>query len=144
MSLMTVHPWSLLNQLQRELNQVARAPADNGSDTAVSDWAPAVDIVERDDAYVIRADIPGVDPKDIEIDMEDGVLTIKGERKFEQEEEKDNYKRVERVYGSFYRRFVLPDSADAEKITAKSRNGVLEVVIPKQEKVKPRRIEVEG
>ncbi len=144
MSLMTVHPWSLLNQLQRELNQVARAPADNGSDAAVSDWAPAVDIVERDDAYVIRADIPGVDPKDIEIDMEDGVLTIKGERKFEQEEEKDNYKRVERVYGSFYRRFVLPDSADAEKITAKSRNGVLEVVIPKQEKVKPRRIEVEG
>jgi HSP20 family protein len=92
---------------------------------------------------VLHADVPGVDPTDIELQMENGVLTLRGERKSEVKEEKDNYHRVERVTGSFYRRFTLPDTADAENISAKSVNGVLEVRIPKQARVQPRRIEVQ-
>lgn len=138
-------PWSLLNQLSRELDRLnPTAPGGGEEPAAVSDWVPAVDIREEKDAYVLHADVPGVDPKDIEVHMENGVLTIRGERKSESTEERENYKRVERVRGSFYRRFSLPDTADAERISARSANGVLEVRIPKQEKVQPRRITVEG
>lgn len=112
------------------------------SSAATSHWAPAVDIKEETDRYVLRADVPGVDSKDIDISMENGVLTIKGERKHEEKEEREGYKRIERAYGTFYRRFTLPDTADAEKVSASSTNGVLEVTIPKQEKVQPRRIKV--
>ncbi|HSS64827.1 MAG TPA: Hsp20/alpha crystallin family protein [Gammaproteobacteria bacterium] len=112
------------------------------SSAATSHWAPAVDIKEEQDRYVLRADVPGVESKDIEITMENGVLTIKGERKHEDTQEREGYKRVERVYGTFYRRFTLPDTADAEKVSASSQNGVLEVTIPKQEKVQPRKIKV--
>ena len=112
------------------------------SSIVTSNWSPAVDIKEEDEQFVLKADIPGVDPKDIDVTMEDGVLTIKGERKHESEEEAEGYKRVERSYGSFYRRFSLPDTADAERVTAKGKDGVLEVFIPKQEKVQPRKIAV--
>jgi len=112
------------------------------SSAATSHWAPAVDIKEEQDSYVLRADVPGVDSKDIEITMENGVLTIKGERKHENSEDREGYKRVERVYGTFFRRFTLPDTADADKVSASSKNGVLEVTIPKQEKVQPRKIKV--
>jgi HSP20 family protein len=98
----------------------------------------------EDGAYVVHADIPGVDPKNIELNMENGVLTLRGERKSEVKEEKDNYHRIERITGSFYRRFTLPDTADSDNISAKYTNGVLEVRIPKQEKVLPRRIEVQS
>ncbi len=148
MSLVQYEPWNLLNHLHGDLdryfNKRLGVAGDNGSSLATSDWTPAVDIKEEDDSYVIHADVPGVEPKDIEVNMEDGVLTIKGERKFENEEEREGYKRVERVRGSFYRRFSLPDTANAEAISARSKNGVLEVVIPKQEKVQPKRIVVEG
>jgi HSP20 family protein len=144
MAMMRYEPWSLLSQLNRELERLHPAGADAGESAATSDGAPAVDIREDKDAYVLHADIPGVDPKDIEVHMENGVLTIRGERKSETTEERENYKRVERVRGSFYRRFTLPDTTDAEKISAKSVNGVLEVRIPKQETVQPRRISVEG
>ncbi|MBK1692221.1 Hsp20/alpha crystallin family protein [Ectothiorhodospira mobilis] len=138
-------PWSLLNQLSRELDRLNPSGMAGGEEpAATSDWMPAVDIREEKDAYVLHADVPGVDPKDIEVHMENGVLTIRGERKAESTEERENYKRVERVRGSFYRRFSLPDTADAERISARSANGVLEVHIPKQEKVQPRRITVEG
>jgi len=144
MAMMRYEPWSLMNQLNREMNQFFRVPQEgNGSET-VSDWLPSVDIKENEHAYVLHADIPGVDPKDIEINMEDGVLTISGERHKDEEVEGEHYKRVERVGGSFYRRFNLPDTADAERISAKSSLGVLEVTIPKQDKIKPRRIVVEG
>ena len=112
------------------------------SSAVTSRWAPAVDIKEESDRYVLRADIPGVEPNDIEITLEDGVLTIKGERAREDKEERQGYKRVERAYGSFYRRFTLPDTADSDRVSATGKNGVLEVTIPKQEKVQPRRIEV--
>jgi HSP20 family protein len=111
MSLVRYEPWSLLNQLSKELDRSFRG--NENSDVATSDWTPAVDIKEQDDAFVIVADIPGVDPKDIEVHMENGVLSIKGERESEKKEEKEGYKRVERSYGSFYRRFSMPETADA-------------------------------
>ena len=94
------------------------------------------------DRFVLTADIPGVDPADIEITMEQGVLTLKGERTLETQEEDKGYKRVERAHGAFYRRFSLPDTADPEQITASGKNGVLEITIPKKEQEKPRRISV--
>ena len=142
MGLMRYEPWSLLDQMRREMERAVDSRAEEGSSVATSDWVPAVDIKEEDDAFMIVADIPGVDPKDIEVHMDNGVLTIKGEKESEKKEEKEGYKRVERSYGSFYRRFSLPDTADAEKITASSNHGVLEVRIAKHEKVQPRKITV--
>jgi len=91
----------------------------------------------------LRADLPGVEPKDIEVTMEDGVLTLRGKRELEEREEREGYRRVERVSGQFFRRFTLPDTANTDAISAKSKQGVLEVIIPKQPKVQPRRISVE-
>ena len=106
-------------------------------------WAPAVDIYEDDKEIVVKADLPEVDEKDIDVRVEDGYLTIKGERKFENEEKKDNYHRVERRYGAFQRSFALPDTVNAEKIAAKYDKGVLRVSLPKMEKPKnARKIEI--
>ncbi len=147
MTLVRYEPWSLLNQLHNEIDRLFEAgrPAlrEGESSVAASDWVPAVDIKEEPDRYVIRADVPGVDPKDIEVNMENGVLTIKGERESESKEEREGYKRIERVKGSFFRRFSLPDTADVEQVSAKAKDGVLEVIIPKQQRVQPRRIEVQ-
>ncbi|KAF1700694.1 Hsp20/alpha crystallin family protein [Pseudoxanthomonas suwonensis] len=112
------------------------------SDVVTSQWAPRVDIREESDRFVILADIPGVDPKDIEVQMDRGMLTLKGERASEQKEENERYTRRERQWGSFYRRFALPDSADPDGITATGRNGVLRIDIPKRPETTPRRIEV--
>lgn len=138
MAITRYEPWGLLSQLQRELE---RAHEGNGS-IATAEWAPAVDIKEESDKFVLHADIPGVKPEDIEVSMEDGVLTIKGEKKTEAKTEKEHYKRVERTYGSFYRRFSLPDTADPNAISAKAKNGVLELIIPKREAVQPKKINV--
>lgn len=146
MSLVRYEPWNLLNQLQGEMSRMfdANRFGDDGSPLATSDWVPAVDIKEEDDRYIIHADVPGVEAKDIEVNMEDGILSIRGERKYENEEEREGYKRIERVRGNFYRRFSLPDGADADAISAKTKDGVLEIVIPKQTKVMPKRIEVQS
>ena len=137
MAITRYEPWSLLNRLQRELDQGSA----EGS-TATAEWAPAVDIKEEADKFVLHADIPGVKPEEIDISMEAGVLTIKGEKNTEATTEKENYKRVERTYGSFYRRFSLPDTANAEAISAASKNGVLVITIPKREAVQPKKISV--
>jgi len=137
MAITRYEPWSLLNRLQRELEQGSA----EGS-TATAEWAPAVDIKEEADKFVLHADIPGVKPEEIDISMEAGVLTIKGEKSTEATTEKENYKRVERTYGSFYRRFSLPDTANADAISAASKNGVLEITIPKREAVQPKKISV--
>jgi HSP20 family protein len=144
MGLVRYEPWGLLDQMRREMERAMDTRAEEGSSVATSDWVPAVDIREEDDAFVIVADIPGVDPNDIEVHMEGGMLTIKGEKETEKKDEREGYKRVERSFGSFYRRFSLPDSADPEKITAKSNHGVLEVTIGKHEKVQPRKIAVDS
>ena len=149
MALVRYEPLNLLDRFQRDLNRLGlfdslynEGNQEDGTDIAVSAWRPAVDIKEDDQRFVITADIPGVDPKDIEVTMEDGVLTIKGERASEKEEEKQGYKRVERSRGTFYRRFSLPDTANAERIEANGKHGVLEITIPKNDKVLPRRISV--
>ena len=148
MSLVRYEPWGLLNQLHGNIDRMFDTQMgrlrDEDSPLSAADWTPAVDIREEDQRYVIHADVPGVNPDDIEVNMEDGVLTIKGERSTETTDEQAGYKRVERVRGSFYRRFSLPETADADGISAKSRDGVLEVVIPKQAKVLPKRIKVES
>ena len=107
-----------------------------------SQWQPPVDIREETGRFVIRADLPGIDPQDIEVQMDKGILSIQGERKADVADEDANYTRVERRHGSFHRRFALPDSADAEGIVASGRNGVLEVSIPKKPETTPRRIRV--
>ena len=143
MSLIRYNPWSLFDQLHRELsNPLVNLDTDDDSNMAVARWAPAVDIQENDDAFILLADVPGVNPDEIEVSMDNGVLTIKGERKSEKETERDNYKRVERQYGLFYRRFTLPDTANAEGIEAHADNGVLRITIPKQEVARSRKIEV--
>lgn len=140
-------PWSLLQRMQTDLGRLLderEGTGGNASSVVTSQWAPAVDIKEEDQRFVVTADVPGVDPKDIDVSMENGQLIIRGERKFEAEQGRDGYRRVERVHGTFYRRFGLPDYVDAEKISANCKNGVLEVVVPKAQKVQPRRIEVKG
>jgi len=149
MNITRYEPWNLLNEFQREINSAfgRRNPLSRGDrDTEVvtSDWVPAVDVKEEDNRFVIFVDIPGVEAKDIEVTMEKGVLSIRGERKHESTDEHEGYKRVERTRGTFYRSFALPDTADAEGISAKGQNGVLEIVIPKQEKVQARKITVES
>ncbi len=145
MALTRYQPWSMFDQLRREMDHISslQQNGDGSSSVATSDWAPAVDIKETREAFIIEADVPGVDPKDIEVHMEEGVLSIRGEKDSEKQEEGEGYKRVERSRGSFYRRFSLPDTANADKISAKSRHGVLEITIPKQEKANPRKISVE-
>ncbi len=146
MNVVRYEPWTLFNRLNRDLDRLFNLPLDAAADEARSsivDWVPAVDIREEDKQFVLHADLPGVDAKDIEITMEKGVLTIRGRRQSETREEKNGYRRVERASGEFYRRFTLPDTADSQAIKAKSANGVLEVVIPKQAAVLPRRINVE-
>lgn len=139
-------PWSLLNQFHSSLNDLFETIGSVPDDTriATGQWVPAVDIKEEKDKFLLKADLPGVDPKDIEVTMTNGVLTIRGERHSETKEESDNYFRVERVDGTFYRRFNLPDVADPDSVRASCKNGVLTVSIMKKEKAKPKKIDVVG
>ena len=142
MSLVRHNPWSIFDQLNRELNTPLKTYDDEDGNIATANWAPSVDITEDENSFKLLADIPGVKPDDIEVSMDNGVLTIKGERNTEEKTEKENFRRVERQYGMFYRRFTLPDTANADKIEAHSEHGVLKVIIPKQEVAQTRRISV--
>ncbi len=148
MAIVRYEPLDVFKRLTDQLDSLmaGKLPAlgDEDSSVVTSSWRPAVDIREEADRFVIIADVPGVDPKNIDVSMDQGVLSIKGERAQEKEEEREGYRRIERSRGTFYRRFSLPDSADAEKISAKSAHGVLELTIPKREVVKPRRIDVKS
>ena len=146
MALIRYEPWNLLNQLQREVNRLFETSRFGDEETGhmLADWMPAVDIKEEPTQFVIHADLPGVDIKDIEITLENGVLTLKGQRAAEKKEETEQYRRVERVRGTFLRRFSLPDAVDAEKVAARCKDGVLEVVVPKREVAQPRRIAIES
>ena len=148
MALTTYDPFALVDQLQKEMNRLfdARMGEGRGNETSAavtSDWVPLVDVQEEPDRYVIYSDVPGVDPKDVEITMENGVLTLRGNRE-QQTGQNGGYKRRERPAGAFYRRFVLPDTADAEAITAAGKNGVLQITIPKRPKAQARRIQIDG
>ncbi len=105
-------------------------------------WAPSVDIFETENELVLTAEIPGIDEKDVEIKVEDNTLSIKGERKFEKETKEENFHRIERSYGSFYRAFTLPSSVDPERIQAEQENGVLKISMPKKQELKPRTVKI--
>jgi HSP20 family protein len=141
--------WPGQTMLQDEIKQVfdrffQAGENQDESSVVTSHWAPMVDIKDEAERFVIQADLPGIDPQDIEILMDKGILAIMGERRSESSEQTERYSRVERRYGNFHRRFALPDSADPEGITATGRHGVLEISIPKRPETKPRRIQVGG
>ena len=143
MSLIRYNPWSLIDQLSREMaNPLSTYSKEDEGNVTTASWSPSVDITENKENFTLLADIPGVKPDDIEVSMDNGVLTVKGERRTEDKTEKDDYKRVERQYGMFYRRFTLPDTANADKIEAHSEHGVLKITIPKQEVAQAKRINV--
>lgn len=148
MNLMRMVPSRELEEMtERFARLIGRLPAerDNGDGKemlAVADWAPAVDIVEDDKEYLIKAELPEVKKEDVKVMVQDCVLTIQGERKNEGEEKGKKYHRVERPYGRFVRTFTLPDDADETKVMAEFKDGVLRVHVPKSEKAKPRAIEV--
>ena len=138
-------PFRELEEMSDRLNRVFARPTTrtNGKETMiVADWTPTVDISETDGEYQIKAEIPDVKKEDVKVTLEDGVLTIQGERKQEKEEKGKKYHRVERSYGSFVRSFSLPDLIDEEKVKAEFKDGVLNLHLPKSEKAKPRAIEV--
>ena len=111
-------------------------------DLVASSWAPSVDIFETENEVVLTAEVPGIDEKDIEIKVEDNSLTIRGERKFEKETKEENYHRIERAYGSFFRSFTLPAFVDQDRIEAEHENGVLKIRMPKRAELKPRKVKI--
>jgi HSP20 family protein len=113
------------------------------SEPASRPWSPAVDIVETENELILKADVPDVDPKNVGIQLENGTLTLKGERKFEDQKNGKGFHRIERSYGSFVRAFSLPDTVDGERVRADYKNGVLTVTLPKKEVAKPKTINVE-
>ena len=138
-------PWTVLNQLQRHLNQYFDGDtADNNtaSSAATADWIPAADIEEYADRFVLKIDIPGVDPSGVEITLEQGVLSVVGNRAKDQSESDLQRERSERPQGRFYRRFSLPETVDSNGVRAAGKHGVLQIVIPKQPKAQPKRIKI--
>ena len=109
---------------------------------STTEWNPSVDIFENDNEVVIKAELPGMDAKDIEVKLENNVLVLKGERRFEKEAKEENYHRIEREYGSFSRAFSLPAAVDGDKVTAEYKDGVLKVMLPKKEEIKPKPIKI--
>ena len=145
MSLTRYEPWYFVNRLHRDLDRLLSQPSlEDEPQQSVADWVPPVDIREEDKQFVLHADLPGVEPKNIEVTLEKGVLTIRGRRELATRDEQQGFRRVERTSGQFFRRFSLPDTADSQAVKARFTNGVLEVEIPKQAQVLPRRINVES
>jgi HSP20 family protein len=142
MALVRYEPASLVDEISRVFTVLSGA---NGVNGATSGWVPPVDITEHADRFELAVDLPGVDPDKVEITLEDGVLSVSGEREAEAQRADDGAEtrmRTERGHGRFYRRFVLPETVDAERVQASGRNGVLAISIPKQAKAQPRRIKV--
>ncbi len=143
MTLIRYQPWHL--GLHRQIEQIFgdgfAAPAASGESSIA--WVPTVDIHEEQDKFVVRADLPGVEPKDISITAENRVLTLRGQRQFERSENQKGIERLERVEGSFLRRFTLPNNVQDDQIKARHVNGVLEVTIPKTPTPEPRKVSVE-
>jgi HSP20 family protein len=136
-------PFRNLTTLQDQINRLFDDGFRvRGQESAITAWAPAVDIYETPDELVLKADLPDVEEKDLDIRIENNMLTIRGERKFEQKVSEENYLRVERAYGSFTRSFTLPNTVDAERIQAEYRNGVLNIRMPKREETKPKQVKV--
>jgi HSP20 family protein len=131
-----------MNRLFDEAFRGASRPAGNEEDYALGAWTPVVDIFEQEGNIVLKAELPGVDPKDVDVRVENNVLTLRGERKLDAEVKKESYHRVERSYGGFARSFTLPTGVDTEKIKAEYKDGVLRVTLPKREEAKPKQISI--
>jgi HSP20 family protein len=146
MTLIRWDPWKDLIALQERMNRLleesfGRLRREEGLVSGA--WTPAVDIYETENSLVVTAEIPGVSEKDIDVRIENNQLVIKGERKFEKETKEENYHRIERVYGNFYRSFSLPNTVDPDKVKAEYKNGVLKITLGKKEEVKPKQIKIE-
>jgi HSP20 family protein len=136
-------PFRNLSTLQDQMNRLFESSFRGQSDeSALTTWAPSVDIYETENELVLNADLPSVPEKDIDIHVENNMLTIRGERKFEQKVKQDNYLRVERAYGAFSRSFSLPNTVDTEAIKAEYKNGVLTVTMPKRAESKPKQVKI--
>ncbi|MGA7794208.1 MAG: Hsp20/alpha crystallin family protein [Candidatus Acidiferrales bacterium] len=138
-----LEPFRGLSTLQDQFNRLFNESFRNQpEESALTTWAPAVDIYETPNELVVKADLPDVNEKDIDVRVENNLLTIRGERKFEKSVSEENFLRVERTYGAFSRSFSLPNTVNAEKIGAEYKNGVLTVTLPKREESKPRQVKV--
>lgn len=138
-----LEPFRGLSSLQDQFNRLFNESLRNQpEESALTTWAPAVDIYETPNELVVKADLPDVNEKDIDVRVENNLLTIRGERKFEKSVSEENFLRVERTYGAFSRSFSLPNTVNAEKIGAEYKNGVLTVTLPKREESKPRQVKV--
>ena len=138
-------PWAVLNQLQRHLNQYfdGAEPSDSGvSSAATADWIPPADIEEYADRFILKIDIPGVDSNAIEITLEQGILTVSGERPKDRADNDLQRGRIERPTGHFHRHFALPETADSNGVQAAGKSGVLQIIIPKQPKAQPKKIKI--
>jgi HSP20 family protein len=144
MTLLRYEPWGVVARLQRHLDQAfGDFDGSQSNGESVAAWIPSVDIHQESDKFVVRADLPGVDSKDINVSAENGVLTVSGERKFERSDQQKTSSRYERVEGRFVRRFTLPDNVQTDNIRARHTNGVLELTIPKAAAPAPTKISVE-
>ncbi|BAT72011.1 HSP20 family protein [Thermosulfidibacter takaii ABI70S6] len=136
-------PFKELTSLKTQMDKIFESLLGESEDIKSGSWVPPVDIYETENEIVIKAEVPGVTLNDIEIKLEDDTLVIRGEKKFERDMEKETYHRAERVYGKFQRSFVIPKTIDKEKIKASLKHGVLTIVLPKKEEVKPKEITIQ-
>jgi HSP20 family protein len=137
------NPFRELFELQRGINQIFDANfAAPREDVALKAWTPAVDVYEDEDSFLIKLELPEVNRDDVKVSLNEGTLSIAGERRVENEEKRENYHRVERSYGQFYRSFTLPPNVNTEAINAQFKDGVLRLTLPKREEAKPKQIEV--
>jgi len=146
MNLITYDPFRELRSLQEEVNRVFSSNFNRAGESGMmrGAWNPSVDIFENKDQLVLEAELPGISPDDVNISIENNVLTIHGERRFEKKDEGDNFHRVERSYGSFTRSFTLPPTVSSENVEANYENGILRLQLAKREEAKPRRIEIKA
>ena len=142
MTVVRYEPWALVNRLQKEVDRLFSVPHTTATDSGA--WLPPVDISEEQNQFLLHVDLPGGDPKGVEITSDQGVLTIRGKREVASRQSQEGFRRVERHSGEFQRRFSLPETADVQNVKAKAVNGVLEVSIPKMAQVQPHRITVEA
>jgi HSP20 family protein len=145
MAIIKWDPFRDLITLREKMNRLfedAVTSRGEEKDLILSAWSPAVDIYENENELVLTAEVPGLEEKDVEIKIEDNTLSVRGERKFEKETKEENYHRIERSYGTFYRSFTLPNAIDQDKIQAEHENGVLKITMPKRTELKPRKVKI--
>ena len=147
MSIKKWDPFRDLLSLQERMNKLFEESllqtGKERQDISIAGWSPAMDVMESDEEIVLKAELPGIELKDVEVLIKDNILTLRGERKFEKEEKKENYHRIERSYGVFQRSFTLPATVEQEKVKARMKDGILEVRLPKTKEEKSKKIEIE-